>query len=304
MAALRASMRRHPLIWFFALAFGINVAATSTTLVEPIRSWSPAWLIAIASPSIAAYLISAGIGGREEVRRLAAGYSRWRIGWRWYLAATSLALIPLAIAVVYIAFGNPPRGLEPGMALGTYLLIAMGGWVTGPLAEESGWRGFALPRMQARWSALNASLLLGLLWALWHIPQYLTGGVQSGGMMPFPIFVPVTIVLSVLFAWVFNNTRGSLVATTVMHFSYNFSGGHIGGLLGLVPATVLYIAGGGLVVLAVVVVARFGPRHLSRRPVAEIPIAPPSATGTGWSPPGSGETAPTTAAPIAGRPAA
>jgi hypothetical protein len=131
--------------------------------------------------------------------------------------------------------------------------------------------------MQARTSALNASLLLGVLWAFWHVPQYLTGGVQSGGMMPFPIFVPVTIVLTVLFTWVFNNTRGSLVATTLMHFSYNFSGGHIAGLLGLVPGMVLYGASTGLVVLALLAVIYAGPKYLSRRPVSELPIEPAQA---------------------------
>jgi membrane protease YdiL (CAAX protease family) len=272
MATIRASLRAHPLAWFFALAFGINAAATATTLVVPIRAWAPPWLVAIASPTIAAYLVAAGIGGRSEVRRLLAGYAKWRIGWRWYLAALSLAIIPLGLAVVYIALGNQPRGPEAGLTLGAYLIILMGGWVTGPLAEESGWRGFALPRLQARMSALSASLLLGLLWALWHVPQYLTGGVESGGMMPFFIFVPVTIVLSVLFAWVFNNTGGSLVATTLMHFSYNFSGGHIGGVLGLVPTTVLYGAGAALVVLAIAVVIAFGPRHLSRRPANVLPV--------------------------------
>jgi membrane protease YdiL (CAAX protease family) len=254
------------------LAFGINAAATTIAAMLSLHSWSVPWLIAICSPTIAAYLVAAGVGGRPAVDALLAGYRRWDIGWRWYLAALSLALIPLAIAIGYIALGNPPRGLEAGMTLGGYLLILAGGLVTGPLAEESGWRGFALPRMQARRSALNASLLLGLLWALWHIPQYLTGGVETGGMMPFVIFVPVTIVLSVLFAWVFNNTRGSLVATTLMHYSYNFAGGHIGGLLGLVPSTILYVAGGALVVMALGVVAIFGAQHLSRRPLDELPI--------------------------------
>jgi membrane protease YdiL (CAAX protease family) len=183
-----------------------------------------------------------------------------------------MAWIPLLVALVYIGLGNPPRGLEAGLTWGAYAVILMGGWLTGPLAEESGWRGFALPRLQARMSALNASLLLGLLWAFWHLPQYLTGGVQTGGMMPFFIFVPVTVVLTILFTWVFNNTRGSLVATTLMHFSYNFSGGHIAGLLGLVPGMVLYGASTGLVVLAALAVLVAGPRYLSRRPVSELPI--------------------------------
>jgi membrane protease YdiL (CAAX protease family) len=276
-ASLTASLRRHPLLWFFALAYAINAAATSVNLITPVAALSPIWLIAIFSPTLAAYLVAAGMGGWPEVKKLLAGYARWRIGWQWYLAALSMALIPLAVAVVYIALGNPPRGLPEGMTWGAYAVIFMQGWLTGPLAEESGWRGFALPRLQGRMSALNASLLLGVLWAFWHVPQYLTGGVASGGMMPFFIFVPVTIVLTILFTWVFNNTRGSLVATTIMHFSYNFSGGHIAGLLGLVPGMVLYGASAGLVILAALVIVFAGPKYLSRRPVSDLPIEPSEA---------------------------
>jgi uncharacterized protein len=272
---LRDSMRRWPLTWFFGLAYAINIVATSTHFIKPLEALSPVWLISIFSPTIAAYVVASAIGGWPEVKRLLAGYARWGLGWKWYLAAMSMALIPLAVALVYIALGNPPRGLPEGMTWGAYAVILLQGWLTGPLAEESGWRGFALPRMQARMSALNSSLLLGMLWACWHAPQYLAGGVETGGMMPFPIFVPVTIVLTVLFTWVFNNTRGSLVATTLMHFSYNFAGGHIAGLLGLVPGMVLYAASSGLVVLAVIVVIAAGPQYLSRRPVSEIPIEPP-----------------------------
>jgi membrane protease YdiL (CAAX protease family) len=277
MSVIGGSMRRYPLVWFFTLAYAINIAATSVNLITPVPALSPVWLIAIFSPTLAAYLVAAGMGGWPEVKKLLAGYTRWRIGWPWYLAALSMALIPLGVALVYIALGNPPRGLREGLTWGGYLVILMQGWLTGPLAEESGWRGFALPRMQARMSALNASLLLGVLWAFWHVPQYLAGGVQTGGMMPFPIFVPVTLVLTILFTWVFNNTRGSLVATTIMHFSYNFSGGHIAGLLGLVPGMVLYGASGGLVVLAVLAVIFFGPKYLSRHPQSELPIEPPEA---------------------------
>jgi len=274
MSTIRESLRRHPLVWFFGLAYAINIAATSVNLITPVEALSPVWLIAIFSPTIAAYLVAAGMGGWPEVKKLLAGYTRWRIGWQWYLAAMSMALIPLAVALVYIALGNPPRGLEAGMTWGAYAVIVLQGWLTGPLAEESGWRGFALPRLQTRLSALNASLLLGVLWAFWHVPQYLAGGVQTGGMMPFFIFVPVTIVLTVLFTWVFNNTRGSLVATTIMHFSYNFSGGHIAGLLGLVPGMVLYGASAGLVILAALAVIYAGPKYLSRKPVSELPIEP------------------------------
>ncbi len=276
MNAITGSMRRRPLVWFFGLAYAINAAAFATHFIAPLKALSPLWLIGVFSPTLAALSVTALTGGWPAVRHLLAGYARWRIGWVWCLAATSLAWAPLLVAFVYIALGHPPRGLPEGMTWGMYALTLLTGWLTGPLAEETGWRGFALPRLQGQMNALKANLLLGLLWAFWHVPQYLTGGVANGGMIPFPIFVPLTMGLAILFAWVFNNTRGSLAATTLMHYAFNFTGGHIGGLLGLVPPVVLYGAGAAILVFAGVVVFTAGPQHLSRRPVDELPIERPA----------------------------
>ena len=122
-----------------------------------------------------------------------------------------------------------------------------------------------------------------MLWTFWHVPQYLTGG---AGMIPFPIFLPLTIALSILFAWVYNNTRGSLVATTLMHFSFNFAGGHIAGHLGLVPPMVVNIAGGvGLITGAIIVAVVAGRKYLSRKPLSELPFVPTSGVERRTAPP-------------------
>jgi uncharacterized protein len=274
MATITRWIQRRPLVWFFALAYAICAAAFLSHFLLPLTAFSPIWLIGVFSPTIAALVVAGAIGGWPEVRRLLSGYTRWRIGWQWYLAAASLGLAPLGVALVYIALGHPPAGPQPGLSAGTYLILLLQTLLAGPLAEETGWRGFALPRMQARWGALKASLLLGGLWAFWHVPQYLVGG---GGMIPFPIFLPLCLALSVLFAWVFNNTRGSLVATTLMHFSFNYAGAHLAGHLGLVPPMVINIAGGvGLLIAAVLVAFIAGPQYLSRKPVSELPL--PAAT--------------------------
>jgi uncharacterized protein len=272
LAFLTAPIRRRPLAWFFVLAYAICAAAFLSHFLVPLKAFSPRWLIGIFSPTIAGVLVAGALGGWREIRRLLAGYTRWRIGWQWYLAALSLGLAPLGVALVYIALGHPPAGLSPSVTFWGYLLLLFQTLVAGPLAEETGWRGLALPRLQSRWGALNASLLLGVLWAFWHVPQYLVGG---GGMIPFPIFLPLCLALSVMFAWVFNNTRGSLVATTLMHFSFNFAGAHLAGHLGLVPPMVINIAGGvGLLIGAVIVAIVAGPRCLSRRPLSELPFEP------------------------------
>jgi membrane protease YdiL (CAAX protease family) len=271
------TLRRWPLVSFFVLAYSICAIAFFSSYIVPLQPFSPVWLIGIFSPTIAGFIMASVMDGWPGVKRLLAGYTRWRIGWKWYLAAASLGIVPFLVALVYIALGNPPTGLKPGITIATYLILLVQTLLAGPLAEESGWRGFALPRMEARWGALNASLVLGVLWTFWHVPQYLTG---AGGMIPFPIFLPLTISLSILFAWVFNNTRGSLVATTLMHFSFNFAGGHLAGHLGLVPPMVLNIAGGvGLLIGAVIVAIVAGPKYLSRKPVSELPFQAVPAAG-------------------------
>jgi hypothetical protein len=154
------------------------------------------------------------------------------------------------------------------MLLGTLVFTFIGG----PLCEEAGWRGFALPRLQHRFNALTSSLILGLLWACWHIPFYLEPGYAEKGM-PFPIFVFVVIGLAILFTWIYNNTRGSLVLTVLAHFFFNFSSVFLVQQFGLMPPMLLYIGGGGgMVVLTIGVILLFGPKRLSRKAVAELPI--------------------------------
>lgn len=91
------------------------------------------------------------------------------------------------------------------------------------MGEELGWRGFALPRLQARMSALSASLILGLLWALWHLPLYLTAGHPLSEVF-FGWFLLSILADAILFTWIFNNTRGSLLVVLLFHASIATSG--------------------------------------------------------------------------------
>ena len=93
-------------------------------------------------------------------------------------------------------------------------------------AEEIGWRGYALPRLQARHSALVASLVVGVVWAFWHVPKFLTAG---GGQddSSFWLFLVGTVATAVLFTWVFNSTGGSLLTVTLLHASLSTVAEHI-----------------------------------------------------------------------------
>jgi len=136
--------------------------------------------------------------------------------------------------------------------------------ITGAMGEELGWRGFLLPRLQQRFDALTSSLIVGVVWALWHLPLWLLPGY---GWVEFPYlaFALVAISTSVLMTWVLNNTNGSLVMASIIHLMMNY-GLCVVGILGLIPSPRDYwmTASVLFVVYAVLVVLIAGPRNLSR----------------------------------------
>lgn len=268
---MKVWMQKHQLISFFvltyAIAFGTTFAYIYLQPGQTTQQWSLSWFLNAFSPTIAALILSWIIGGWAEVKHLLSGFTRWNVGLRWYLAAAYLFLGPLVFALFYVALGNPISGLQPGttasMLLGQILFTLF----SGPLAEEAGWRGFALPRLQSKYNALVSSLILGVIWCCWHIPLFFLPGSSQQGI-PFPVYLMLVVTLGVYFTWLYNNTRGSLIITVLAHFSFNLSGGFIAGTLGLLPPMVLYVAAGSMLVLSVVgVVLYFGVRSLSRKPL-------------------------------------
>jgi uncharacterized protein len=148
--------------------------------------------------------------------------------------------------------------------------------IVGPVSEEPGWRGFALPRLVSGHTALGASLILGTAWAFWHLPFY---ALPDQVMIPFPIFVPICIALAIVLTAIYNNTGGSVFATINAHFWFNFSGAFVAGHLGLLPPMILNVAGGiGALAIVAVLLLIEGPRRLSRRPPTELPF--PVAVGS------------------------
>jgi membrane protease YdiL (CAAX protease family) len=254
----------YPLLLFFVLAYAITIAAT---LALDYLPGVPAevWLVTrILSPTIAAVILSAALGGSGGVKALLAGFLRWRVGLRWYVAASALLWLPLLMALVYALLGYTAPGMAPGMTL-SYLLVQVAfTFYSGPIVEEAGWRGFALPRLQERFSALTSSLILGVVWAAWHLPFYATSG--GGAGIPFPAYAALVTVLTIYFTWVYNNTRGSLVLCVLAHFSFNAASAFVVNHLGLLPRMVFNIgASVGLTLIVVAVVLYFGPKRLMRQ---------------------------------------
>jgi len=138
---------------------------------------------------------------------------------RWYLFAVGyLATIKLAVVVIHrLLAGTWPRfGTEP------WYLIAAAIVISTPVqaGEEIGWRGYALPRLAARFGLARASLLLGLIWACWHLPLFFVPGLNQYGQS-FPLFALGGIALSVAIAWLYAHTEGSVGMAMLMHSAVN-----------------------------------------------------------------------------------
>jgi membrane protease YdiL (CAAX protease family) len=162
-----------------------------------------------------------------------------------------------------ILLGGPAISVDVSL-LGTVILLAFMIFPGSALGEEIGWRGYALPRLQAGRSALSASLILGVIWALWHLPLYFTGQVFRPLSLFPPFFIGV-IALSVILTWVYNSTGGSLLMVVLIHATFNFPLTFLLEPLGsraTLPALLYF---GLLVVAAIVVVIVAGPEHLSRK---------------------------------------
>ena len=184
-------------------------------------------------PFIAAYLMTSMIEGREGVLRLRRSLRQVRAGWQWYVFI--LIGIPAVLLLGIVVLPGVPasfQGFPPHFLViyvVSFILIFFGG---GPLGEEPGWRGFALPRMQPRYGPLWGTLLLGVLWAFWHLPDFLTMA-QRGGpgtdfttllIINFPIFFLMVMAMAVIFTWVYNHTRGSVFIAILLHASINAFG--------------------------------------------------------------------------------
>jgi uncharacterized protein len=166
--------RRHPLIWYFVLANGFSWMTLFLFGGWLDLSAQLVVLVFTIGPTAAAVTMTAIIDGRSGVRDLLGRIVLWRAGVWWYVV--TLLGLPLVILLATFALPGAVASFSPMSPvrwLVTYVIVfVLGGIAGGPLFEEVGWRGFALPRMQAQLGPLNGTLLLGGLWALWHLPQY------------------------------------------------------------------------------------------------------------------------------------
>lgn len=174
-------------------------------------------------PSMAAVAVVANSSGRAGLRSWAARCLNWRIGWGWWAFAVLFPLVVmLGAAGLHLALGGK---LPDSPATGHLLLAVVNFFAVlllgGPLGEELGWRGYALPTMQKRMGWRLSSLWLGLVWGAWHLPLFFIDG-TSQALIPLWLFLLSVVGMSVLFAWVVHHTHGSVLVVLVLHTSVNF----------------------------------------------------------------------------------
>ncbi len=200
----RSLFRRWPITTFYVLTL--------------IVSW-PFGLLP-PGPSIAAIPAVALIDGRSGVVQLLRMVLVWRVGLHWYLIAVfgPLALFALAAWLNVLIGATADGSLTLDWSeFGSLLVLQLVGVFTGAW-EELGWRGYALPRMLQRLSPLVASLGLGVLWAVWHLPLFVSGDLPWAD-------AAFIVVASVLFTAVFVRTSRSVLIAFLMHASMNAAGG-------------------------------------------------------------------------------
>jgi hypothetical protein len=157
-------------------------------------------------------------------------------------------------------------GLAPVYSVIPTLLFLI---VFAGLGEEFGWRGFAMPRLQSRHNALTTSLIIGAFHAVWHLPlfflkgeMYQTLALEIGYVPAFLGYAILVLALSVQLAWIFNNTRGSVLLAAVYHGAGNAWNGYIDIYRGQIAGPVVYV--GLMVVVSIVVIIIYGPASLTR----------------------------------------
>lgn len=229
-------IRRFPLIAFFTLANLLSWVAWLPYILSQngLGVWGyrfPEMLGtsqilgvlpgAYLGPIASAFLITALLGGRAALREWGARLWRWRVAPRWY--AITLFGVPAGMLVTGLVFSGGHIAAPSVAALAAYVPVLLFQMVTTGLAEEPGWRDFALTRLQNRFTPLASAFILGPLWGAWHLPLFLTdwGGYPDASWSRPLVFMAFCIAFNVVMSWVFNRTGQSLPLSMLMHVGAN-----------------------------------------------------------------------------------
>jgi uncharacterized protein len=231
---MKTSKALKEVIIFFALTLGASFFVfwgplalfQITTISFVSNEKGPLWAILMFMfngfvPSLAALFLTWRWEGAGGLRRMGRRIIQVRIGWRWYLAAILIVFVGTLGQIIAVRMIGQTFNFGGFLAqLGSFLPLI----IIGPLSEELGWRGYALDRLQSKFSPLAASAILGLLWAAWHLPLFFIPGTSQHELaIPFIPFACILIALSICMTWLHNHTAGSIWTAIFFHWIYTYS---------------------------------------------------------------------------------
>jgi uncharacterized protein len=220
-------------------------------------------------PSLAGVAVVAVFSTGAGFRAWLARCLNWRVGWRWFAFAFLLPPVVMLLALaIHRALGGvmpawPAAGQLPLVIANFGLVLVVGG----PLGEEFGWRGYAMPAIADKLGWRRASLIIGVIWGLWHLPLFFMASTAQSHM-PIPLFMLNILAGSVVFGWLFERTRRSVLPALVLHTSLNAWAG----ILGIVPTGTSggsYALVTGLLVIVALALLFDTNIHAATRPAAD-----------------------------------
>lgn len=262
---IKQALVNNPLAGYFAIAFVLSWSLMVPLALQSqglVRSGIPFYFhyLAAFGPFLSALVMTYLTQGASGLRLLGNRMIKWKIGPAWWLVVFSPVLLYLlGFVAIWIVQGVwlDPRALGRVEFLPELGFLAPILWfLTYGIGEETGWRGFALPRLQKKRNALYASLILGLFWAAWHAPAFFY-------LYDPKIFIGFLIGVlsgSVVFTWIYNSTAGSILAVAIWHGLFNFTTGCIeckSGIISMVLSTLV-------IIWAIFIIIIYKPENLSK----------------------------------------
>ena len=200
---------------YFFYVFALSwICFALAVLVPPIGSFI--FLIGVFMPGLISIWLTGVREGTQGLQRFFTRIFEWRVGWQWYAFAL---LYMLAIRFAAAGIQRVATGAWPQFSHPEWMLLLLAVIVSTPVqaGEEVGWRGYALPRLGARIGYAWGSLLLGAVWAIWHLPTFFMLPGNGNYHQSFPLFFVGVCAISIAMGWLYVHSSGSVLLAMIMH---------------------------------------------------------------------------------------
>ncbi|MBT2581258.1 CPBP family intramembrane glutamic endopeptidase [Planococcus sp. ISL-109] len=206
--------------WLFWIPDGLGKRGVLPDVIWTNLGFLGAW-----GPLVAALFLVYKENGKQGIKTLLKKGLDYTFGKKWW--AIILLLFPLLIFIAYLISIFIDQVIPSSEAQGLYWFLPFIFFAvlltSGPLQEEFGWRGYALPRLLAKYSPFVSTLILGFVWAIWHLPQFLVPYEKTGMFYVTPIwsFILTIMTANFVYTWVFKHTNGSILGVLLLHAQMN-----------------------------------------------------------------------------------